>query len=451
MSVWAQRTFLQATVRCSPKVRVVVTTLGVRMHTLSGRKCKRLAVAVSVAFALASRPLSGEEPNDRLPRTRMTATAYETLRSALETCQFHESRRAVALKRNGEALEHLREVPWPDLRKLERVRLYDLRDEKRFFNAWRLPGEREPMVIVTPWLRVEQVPSCNFSKVEVIDYAEELKELLRLVRAADAQDKEAYHSTIAGDSYDSPWPVRAGIYHACEAALLGKQDTAKSLVHYGLRTGDYFPHIYDNWAFQDFYRGIELLENGGPRQEVLAAWEKSLSVYPHSQYREQLLDYIARLRKQIEQDTKLLATSVDNPEKLPLDERIAYYIARFPDVRGYQALQPGHCQTIGLGGPTEEYDTSLSDAIVQIGRPAVPMLVDHLTDRRLTRSVGFFRNFAPSRTVLRVQDVAVQCIERILMQGFYSPSSTSSYLSNESPEKREQIISDIKAWWKENG
>ncbi|MCI0379000.1 MAG: hypothetical protein L0215_15435, partial [Gemmataceae bacterium] len=202
----------------------------------------------------------------------------------------------------------------------------------------------------------------------------------------------------------------------------------------------------DEAAWQSFNEGILLLQKGAPRSQVLEHWQKALTDSPQSKYAAQLRDYIAQLKPQIEEDKKLAAGAVKAPEKLPLAERIAYYLERFPDVRGEQFSDPGFCSTVGMGE-----GTALSDAVVRIGRPAIPALIEKLNDRRLVRSVGWWRSYAKSRTVLRVQDVAIQCIHAILDQTFYERRSTSTYFSIEEPKTREKVIVDIKAWWKEYG
>jgi hypothetical protein len=88
--------------------------------------------------------------------------------------------------------------------------------------------------------------------------------------------------------------------------------------------------------------------------------------------------------------------------------------------------------------------------VIAIGLPAVDALIERLEDRRLTRSIGFWRSFAPHRTVLHVQDVAVQAIDKILDMDFYTAQTTSSYFSTEKPETRAKVIANIKAWWQEN-
>jgi hypothetical protein len=81
-----------------------------------------------------------------------------------------------------------------------------------------------------------------------------------------------------------------------------------------------------------------------------------------------------------------------------------------------------------------------------IGDAAIPTLVALLEDRRPIRSVGYWRSFSPSRTVLRYQDAAAQILNEILPQPFYDRSTTGSYLSNEKPERRAKVIESIRKW-----
>lgn len=196
----------------------------------------------------------------------------------------------------------------------------------------------------------------------------------------------------------------------------------------------------DDGAWRSFYAGVELLEKGEPRAQVLAQWEATLREFPQSEYQHQLESYVAVLRQQVIQNKTLAASQ---PENGSLEKRIADNIARFPDVHGKQWSQPGSCWTLGQGD-----DTRWSDAIVKIGRPAVPALIEHLSDRRLTRSIGYWRNFHPHRTVLRVQDVAVQCLEAILKMRFVP--NDQSYLSTASYPLQMRIIAQVRAWWTQN-
>ena len=236
-------------------------------------------------------------------------------------------------------------------------------------------------------------------------------------------------------------------YEAYVAASFAKDEAAQKLLHEGLHQDRHCVEAtYNEGGWQSFARGIAMLEGGSPRHAVLAQWKETLRFFGESRYRPELLDLTAQLEKQVVIDEKLRAGDAADPEKLPVDQQIEYYLARLPDVHGMQISQPGHCSAVGL-----DAGTTISDALVKIGRPAVPGLIDHLDDHRLTRSVGFSRSFAASRTVLRGQDVAVQCIEKILDIRFYEPSTSSSYLSNEKAEMRQAVIKDIQSWWTDYG
>jgi hypothetical protein len=409
---------------------------------------KTQTLVLIVVCLLANCPVV--EADGDIPRITMPDQVHEILRGALETYPFSKHRSEDWLNQNREALDHLREIPWPDLGKIERVHLYDIKQKDRFTNAWRVPGEDDELILLMPDFTERRVAKAGYDKIEVFEYGDELTELLRYLSERDPETKRSWDFSFICDSGSGGLPYYGGVFllnHAYAAAYFGKTTMAKTLVHEALKQrGLCFKHAYNEGAWHSFYRGIQLLEGGSDRTEVLRQWERTLHVYGHSRYQDQLLDLVGELRGQVKDDEELKAAAVELPEALPVTERVDYYVARFPDVHGVQFSQPGHCSTLGMGEGTR-----ISDAVVSIGRPAVPRLIDHLTDRRLTRSIGFHRNFSPHRTVLRVQDVAVQCISKIVDIRFYNSSSTSSYLSNEEQGIRDPVIADIKSWWNQHG
>jgi hypothetical protein len=193
-------------------------------------------------------------------------------------------------------------------------------------------------------------------------------------------------------------------------------------------------------ALRSYRAGIELLEKGAPRSEVLARWEAAHEAYPNSALSHALNVYTTLLRRQVEADT--MPVDPVDPAKLPIPKRVAYYTSLFPDVHGRQYDSSGACYLLHNGAGTEA-----SDAIVAIGRPAIPALIELLDDNRLTRSVG--RGIGQDPTVVRVQDVAVQCIEAILKVRFLP--NDLSYLSSAQPALHSKITADIRSWWKQNG
>src|SRR5258705_1839161 len=98
----------------------------------------------------------------------------------------------------------------------------------------------------------------------------------------------------------------------------------------------------------------------------------------------------------------------------------------------------------------EREKTNPAIKLKEIGEPAIPALIELLKDRRPTRSVGYWRNFSPSRTVLRFQDAAIQILGELLPAAFYRPNSTSAYFSTDPLEVQERVIQSIKSWYEKS-
>ena len=383
-----------------------------------------------------------------VPTTALPEKVRTILREAIDSYKFSDSREDTRQKQL-QSLDALREAPWLDLDKVRWVRLRDANDANRSAVAMCLSEHETAVAVVLPDLSVRLVERNRFSKIEPVDYTALLAGFVKKLKERDPAGKRPWDFTFIEDFGAGGFPYHGGVFllqHAYYAAWYGKSEEATLLVHEALsQRENAVEGLLNEGAWQLFLRGLNVLEEMRPRDEVLALWEQALKTYPTSRYEEQLQEYVALLRKQIVQDKELARWATD-PNKLPLPRRVEYYVARWPDVHGVQFTQPGHCLCVGWG-----QGTKLSNAVVAIGRPAIPVLIEHLTDRRLTRSIGFYRNFVPSRTVLRVQDVAVQCIDKILDIQFYRESSTSSYFSTEKPEVREAVIAAIKEWWAKHG
>src|SRR5579871_2221364 len=197
-----------------------------------------------------------------------------------------------------------------------------------------------------------------------------------------------------------------------------------------------------------FSKGVDLLEASQPRLLVLEQWKAGLRKDTQSDLARQVADYIPLLERQVEEEKSLARETVAHPEQLPLPSRIDYFIKRFVDVHGEQMGEPGFCHTVAFGNwfgndkPIISPPTQYSDSILQIGRPAIPALIQHLNDTRLTRSIGYRRG---QWRILRVQDVAVECIECITHCQFFFPRASVDYLSLGPPERTQKILQEINA------
>jgi hypothetical protein len=192
------------------------------------------------------------------------------------------------------------------------------------------------------------------------------------------------------------------------------------------------------WTFWD-----GLAPSLRPREELAAAFRRIEHHFPSSPHVDDAKEMAIRLERMVKEDREHPAIPPDAWEQLPLDKRIAELVWRLRDQNGHQFSQPGWCSVLGM---SDEGD-SPAHQLLKIGYPAVPALIEALTDRRLSRSVGFHRNFHYSHTVLTVGDCAQQILNRITGRSFYEPDSTSGYMTN---EFKEELVQDkAREWWAE--
>ena len=212
------------------------------------------------------------------------------------------------------------------------------------------------------------------------------------------------------------------------------------------------PRLSDERALAACQKGLDMLERGEARSAVLAQWEKTVGASTVSSNYAHLAEYITLLRQQLAEFPKLAASAVENPDSLPPAQRAAYWLDRFPDLR-----RPENWG---------ESRDPLEEKVLRLGRAALPALIDHLTDRRLTRIVGgaglrhsssFWRD---EIMVQRVQDRALECLEKIANVRFYPPREwergqsryrSTTLFSAEPAEFRDGLVAEIKAWWEASG
>ncbi len=124
-------------------------------------------------------------------------------------------------------------------------------------------------------------------------------------------------------------------------------------------------------------------------------------------------------------------------------EEIAYWIIQLRDLRGQQLGIPGQPIYFAFGGA----EPTPADRLVAIGPAAIPQLIEALTDDTPTRTIAWRGS---QSTVVRRQDIALKCLERIVGCRFYEGIATSMYLSKDATERREAVLANIRKWWKES-
>jgi hypothetical protein len=179
------------------------------------------------------------------------------------------------------------------------------------------------------------------------------------------------------------------------------------------------------------------------RRELAARFREIVAKYPASPLAERAKSTAAMLEKMIAEDETHPVIGDAELATLPVAEQVRELIFRLRDQNGHQCGQPGWCDVFDM---SEDGDTP-AHRLVKIGYPAVPQLIDALADPRLSRSVGFHRDFWFSHTVLTIGDCAQQILGRIAGQEFYAPVTTSGYMSRDEETAATQRVA--RAWWNE--
>jgi hypothetical protein len=199
------------------------------------------------------------------------------------------------------------------------------------------------------------------------------------------------------------------------------------------------------WAL--FSAGVETLQDTGDRNRADELFGQVAAEFPQSRYAEDSKELSASLRQLVEEEKHW--TEPSDPKALRVEDKIAYYTYHLRDLNCYQFSQPGMCYVLRDIHPERE-KTNAAIRLKEIGEPAIPALIQLLKDRRPTRSVGYWRDFSPSRTVLRFQDAAIQILSELLPAAFYERNSTSAYFSIEPPAVQERVIQSIKTWYEKS-
>ncbi|CAA6690436.1 MULTISPECIES: hypothetical protein [unclassified Lentimonas] len=193
------------------------------------------------------------------------------------------------------------------------------------------------------------------------------------------------------------------------------------------------------------------------RAELLTGFQRVTTQFPRCKYAEQAQASAAILECMIEEDANHPTLTQEQLDQLPLDQRVAELIWQLRDQNGHQMTQPGSCdifntRTTGSTGLRPSYypqptGTSPAHQLLAIGYPAVPALIEALTDRRFSRSVGYARLSFFNHSILNVGDCAQQILNRIAGHSIEHPSYVHGDLPTEAQLLARQQV--YQAWWNE--
>lgn len=127
------------------------------------------------------------------------------------------------------------------------------------------------------------------------------------------------------------------------------------------------------------------------------------------------------------------------------EETIRYWIYQLREVNGQQWSDPGYPE---LFLPESAEPTSAASQLIAIGKPAIPYLIATLTDLTPTRTIAWQRSFYRVYFILRREDLALKCLERIVGCKFYDEGATFRHFYFEEPARKQSVLDNVQAWWK---
>jgi hypothetical protein len=93
-------------------------------------------------------------------------------------------------------------------------------------------------------------------------------------------------------------------------------------------------------------------------------------------------------------------------------------------------------------------ESPIVQALIKEGQPAVEPLLECLAnDRRLTRAVGFGRNFFPSRYFISVGEAAFATLQGILQVDHFGPLTQYRYTDEVNAGQRRAVADEIRTYW----
>ncbi|MBI5725765.1 MAG: HEAT repeat domain-containing protein [Planctomycetes bacterium] len=180
------------------------------------------------------------------------------------------------------------------------------------------------------------------------------------------------------------------------------------------------------------------------RWDFLETCKKLLADHPDSGYQAQWGDFISAIEREFAAgEPVFVKKSVEERTK---QEEIAYWVYKIHDLDCRQYWDPGYPMIFAM----DSAKPNPADHLVAIGPAAIPQLIDALTDNTPTRTIGWYRHWSSYYYILRRQDIALHCLERIVGFEFYEEPGTASYFHTEKPGNQASVLENVREWWKQS-
>jgi HEAT repeat protein len=257
----------------------------------------------------------------------------------------------------------------------------------------------------------------------------------------DEAFRKSARDAILGRPAQEEWQRFADFYSAQYFEALGFGDPDQRLTEEDRKKLAELPTAK---AWGVYESAIAALQESGDRPLAAKRFREVATKYAGTVYAANSQELADNLDKMIEEDRQWKEPK--DISALTQPEKIGYHVYHLRDVVAHQWGQPGNCNVLsGLSFDKEPQNSA--KALLEIGEPAIPALLDLLDDQRPIRAVGYWRDFHPTRTVLRYQDAAIQVLNELLPGAPFRRRTTSSYLSAEDEDDRAKFVEGLRKAW----
>lgn len=350
---------------------------------------------------------------------------------------------------NLESLRHLQNLPWPHVSQLPWFHVYlNAAEEGQYTGAWRVEESETDVTLLTAGLTKQTFKKSQVKEMRPASFRDDVEALLQYCRERKEEDKRKWDFTYIQGFSRSGFPFYGGVFllrYAYAAADHGmKEETAALVTEVFKRVPEGFSNLLNELVWQELMPAMSAFQAGGSRRGFLETCIRLRRDYPGSRYDKELDSIIVPLERDL--STPKPSFVEKDMKELTSEERIRYWIYQLRDLAGHQWSDPGYPELFSMDGirPTP------ADQIVAIGPPAIPFLINTLEDDTPTRTIAWQRSFYPIRFVLRRQDIAIKCLERIVGCDFYDEAATYIHFYMDSEERKQSVIANVNKWWAES-
>jgi hypothetical protein len=404
----------------------------------------RISYSSLICLFLLLDPIPLRASEARVPYGPMRPQTVQVLRKAIKAVTV---RRDSLQKNNLAALDEISLADWPQVASLRYVRI-ELRNPEQSRSkpcGWLLSDEGDSITWLTIGFEKASERKIHVRQVTPVDFRSDLH---RLCSAVPANVYSAWYS-----DYVISWnPSVVLIYLAYASAELGfekdAQDWMKQLLEL-VPTG--LPSLKDELAWQILYKALFKFSYGSHpahnasdpngREEFLRSCKRTKAAFPACKYASLLTSLIDAMEMELR--APLPSCLNKKVTERSLSESIQYWIYQLRDLSASQLSEPG---SPDIFSSSDESPTP-ADQIVAAGADAIPMLIQALEDATPTRTLVDNRFRLDEWEPLRRQDIAFQCLERIVGCRFYPAYEKKTFIA-ECPQARASALAHVRNWWK---